>query len=829
MKKEDKLYIVMLSKLVEELIHPTPPNPNLNTERTQREEQGLPEKQQKPNPKECSEINQEKDESQEKKQDTSLEKEQIYRIDIGKACLFFTNSTMSIEDPKTDQDQEKDQEKDEAHDKEQDSSLKKEQIYRIDISEARLFFTNSTMSIEDPKTDQDQEKDEAHDKEQDTSLKEKQIYISAISAIGKAWLFFANSIMSGEFLSYASYSDKLNDMITSIRSYDDKSTDGDPSNPTPYLHPVLATIHDLCFKLRTLCMLMSIQIEVVKEKESVLAISSPLPPQWSSTNSEGNEISRLVDWLRRLVEGLIEMTEIDFTCHTNEAKIKSLHALFDLCKQTPKITALNRTKTPFTEAPLADGRRIKIDYGEALLNAIRCKCSLLAYQSIIKIRQRKEAISSSFSASEPLSVWNEFKYKYRGEEVPYQAVEKALFITNGGCDSALDLSSDNESLVGFWKEKLRHHSYESISSDKREHIIQYDGYITESQEIREYYSKAVTKIREAALDIEALCDIINETIGTPKGKTYGDPPFEFLLTCMRAIEGIEIKKKDDDYKDYHIRVELLGNLLLRLHELKTKYKHINQPYEQTRTFEESFFTDGSERPIPFFIASLGCKYIDTNYLDDRDAYYNRLLRQYRVQESEALSKHHGQETKKAISDERAKNASDLKEQQRDYLTLLGIFSALITLAVSLVTTFKLAETIWDYMAMLGGAYVLIGILVIVLYLRNSDEESDKNSDKKEGTSTIALMKNSMIVAAIIGTLGVGVKGYKEIFPSPKSEKDASNEDVYKAGTINQVHIGIPREESAASPRHSQMLKTNTDSLATGRDSKEARLGESKVK
>lgn len=685
-----------------------------------------------------------------------------------------------------------------------------------------------------PKTDQ--EKGNSQDKEQDTSLKEEPI--CSIAIIGKVWLFFANSIMSGEFLSYSDYSRELVDMITSIRDYYDKSTDGDPSNPTPYLHPVLATIHDLCFKLRTLCMLMSIQIKVEKEKESVLAISSPLPPQWSSTNSEGNESSRLVDWLRRLVEGLIEMTEIDFTCHTNEAKIKSLHALFDLCKQTPKITALNRTKTPFTEAPLADGQSIKIPYGEALLNAIRCKCSLLAYQSIIKIRQRKEAISSSFSASEPLSVWDEFKCK--GKEVSYQAVENALFITNGGCRSTLDLSSDNESLFGFWKEKLRHYSYESVSSDKREHITQYDYYITVSQNTREYYSEAVTEIRGTALDIKALRDIIKGTIGAPKGKTY-DPPFEFLLTCMRAIEGIEIKKTDDDYLDYHIRVELLGNLLLRLHELKMKYKHINQPYEQTKTFEESFFTDGSERPISFFIASLGCKYIDTNYLDDRDAYYNRLLRQYRVQESEALSKHHEQETKKAISDEREKNASDIKEQQRDYLTLLGIFSALITLAVSLVTTFKLAETIWDYMAMLGGTYVLIGILVIVLYLRNSDEESDKNSDKnsdrnsdknsdkKEGTSTIALMKNSMIVAAIIGTLGVGVKGYKEIFPSPKSEKDASNEDVYKAGTINQVHIGIPREESAASPRHSQMLKTNTDSLATGRDSKEARLGESKVK
>lgn len=125
-----------------------------------------------------------------------------------------------------------------------------------------------------PKTDQ--EKGNSQDKEQDTSLKEEPIYNIAI--IGKVWLFFANSIMSGEFLSYSDYSRELDDMITSIRSYYDKSTDGDPSNPTPYLHPVLATIHDLCFKLRTLCMLMSIQIEVVKEKESVLAISSPLPP-----------------------------------------------------------------------------------------------------------------------------------------------------------------------------------------------------------------------------------------------------------------------------------------------------------------------------------------------------------------------------------------------------------------------------------------------------------------------------------------------------------------------------------------------------------------------
>ena len=65
---------------------------------------------------------------------------------------------------------------------------------------------------ENPKTDQ--EKGESQDKEQDTSLKEERIH-----AIVKAWLFFANSIMSGEFLSYSDYSRKLDYMITSIRDY----------------------------------------------------------------------------------------------------------------------------------------------------------------------------------------------------------------------------------------------------------------------------------------------------------------------------------------------------------------------------------------------------------------------------------------------------------------------------------------------------------------------------------------------------------------------------------------------------------------------------------
>ena len=669
---------------------------------------------------------------------------------------------------------------------------------------------------ENPKTDQ--EKGESQDKEQDTSLKEERIH-----AIVKAWLFFANSIMSGEFLSYSDYSRKLDYMITSIRDYYDKSTDGDPSNPSLYLHPVLAAIHDLCFRLRTLCMLMRIQIKIEKEKESVLAISSPLPPQWSSTNSEGNEISRLVDWLKLLVEGLIEMTEIDFTCHTNKTKIRSLHSLFEAFKQTSKVTALRGkvNYTPFTEAPLADGQPIKIPYGEALLNAIRCKCSLLTYQSIFKIRQGKEAISSSFSASEPLSVWDEFKYKYRGEEVPYQAVEKALFIVNGDRHSALAQSSDNESIFGFWKSNLYHYNYKLNSSIGRKHIGKYNEYIGKSQKIRKTYSEVAAQIQEKTLGINKLTSIISQCKDKEK---YGDPPIEFLLTCMRAIEGIRISP-ESAYEVHHARVKLLGDLSLSLYEHKTRYEGINQPYKQTRLFEDSFFTCDPERPIPFFIASLGCKYINPDWLEERDVYYNGLLRLYRIQESEALSESLRKRTEKAINDERIKNASDLKEQQRDYLTLLGIFSALITLAVSLVTTFKLAETIWDYMAMLGGAYVLIGILVIVLYLRNSDEESDK----KEGTSTITLMKNSMIVAAIIGALGTGVKGCKEIFPSQKPEEKTSNEDVYKAGTINQVHIGIPREESAASPRHSQMLKTNTDSLATGEDSKEARSGESKVK
>ena len=621
-----------------------------------------------------------------------------------------------------------------------------------------------------------------------------------VEPIIKTWLLFANSLMSGEFLAHSEYSQELANIINAIQKlYNtslNASADGPISNEIPDLHPVLLTIHDLCFNLRARCIVMRIQIKLQDESDSILAISTPLPHQWSNSSRVTEETKLLIDWLRQLVEGLIEMTEIDFTCHTSEMKIRSLYLLFNACTQVKRVTALRgkaTTYNPFIVNPYSSP---EIPYGEGILNAIQCKCSLLAHHSIFRIKHKTG--NPAFPKARPITctslVWDESIH----EETLYKAAQKAILIVNGDHPN-LDQNKDKNHLFNLWKEKLYYHKDSPKTPKVTEDIKKYDEHIQESKRQKEKFFQVITKIRNMeSPSTQELNNIISPYISENTKPII--LPFEFLLTSMRAIERASIK----EYNDIHTRVKLLGELLFCLHDLQKKYKHANQLYEQTMTFEESFFTCEPERPLPFFIASLGCKYINPDWLEEQESYYNWLLRQYRIQESETLAKHLKESFQKELETKQGEYMNTLKEQQRDYLTLLGVFAAVITLSVSLVTSFKLAESIWDYMAMLGGAYVLIGLLVIVLYLRNTTK-------KEEGQLTIATMNKSMVIAACLGILGVGVNGYKEIFP--QDTKHGSQPTAVSPTTVNQVHIGIPKNEASIDPSQGKTPKRQTDTIA----------------
>ena len=607
-----------------------------------------------------------------------------------------------------------------------------------------------------------------------------------VSAIIKAWLFFANSLMSAEFLTCPEYSQELSTIIDTIReAYNttlNASADGDILNNSPHLHPVLGAIHDLCFELRSKCRLMYIQIKLEKEKGNRLSTLPPLPLQWNNSGKKDEEIKNLVEWLRQLVKGLIEMTLIDFTCHINKTKLKSLHILFDACEQTKIVTALRGATlyNPFTINP--SPRTLKnIPYGIPLLDAIRCKCSVVAYQSIFKAKDQTGQGLSTSSNAESL-VWGK-----QYEESPYRRSNKDLYPDNIEYYTEVSKNEHKESLFHFWKSHL-HHYNNKIDLPYSELIIRYNSYIDISRNKRQTYANRINQIdsiikkyNDEKIDIQNINNIISHHIANNRG--HIDLPFDFILTSMHAIELAEIKL--DDYKDSHTRIDLLRRLLLYFNELKTEYEYINQPYEQARSFEESIFTCDPALPIPFFIASLGCRYIDSDHLEELDIYYNRLLHQYRLEESDTL-------------------IADIK-QQRDYLTLLGIFAALITLSVSLVESFKLAETIWDYMAMLGGAYVLIALLVIVLYLANRDE-------KKETSRWIKLlMGTSLAIATSLGILGIGIKsGYiplkKEAREGARTKGDSDDNTGSPATIVNQMHLEIPKDGNSTESLHSKVQK-----------------------
>lgn len=653
--------------------------------------------------------------------------------------------------------------------------------------------------------------------------KESQQQKEALNTISETWLLFANSIMSGEFLSHKDYSRDLDDIIRWVEERVKKIkpvSDADINNTEPSLHPILFVIHDLCFKLRTLCMLMRIQIKI-EDKNDVWAISSPSYQIPFSPSHPYAELSLLTNGVKILVEYLIDMTEIDFTCRTSEEKLKMLCALFHLCgdlaEEKPIFSTEKKINDLLYVKPVPKGTTIEMLYGKYLFQAIQCKCSLLAYQSAFKIEKfggesidvvDRDQQKSSKHTNQPIWLWSNYNEK------TYRAVGRSFFILNGERYSSSWMLRDVP-LFSYWKKNLFNstntHAPKDLNRNPKDtkHISQYNEYIMRSKGNRDKFQPIIQKIQDCENSVAELYKIATENNILENDKD-DNTPLDFLIVYMRKVE--QQKTSSDNYEDNHKRVELLGALLLHLHHIKKKYKRINQPYEQIRLFEDSFFTYEPGKPS-FFIASFGCKFVNPDWLEDIDLRYNRLLRKFRIDESKELYndaqaifknvKAHG----KTLETLQKDNVESLKSQQRDYLALLGIFSALIALTISTVTSFRLAETIWDYLVMLGGAYLLIALLVLVLYLRNEEQGVIKKcleGEEKGGSNPIPPKKKaqlcnstkiiylSMAIAALLALLGIGVKSGYIRTPLDITIITTDSINLKTPAVVNEINLEAPQ-------------------------------------
>ena len=557
--------------------------------------------------------------------------------------------------------------------------------------------------------------------------------LSAVNA--QFWAYFALSLLTGEYLRHAGYSDSLEAIVKDIK---EKYYKGD----SRFLHPILPVAHNLCQNLLHKCLLMRQQIEVTNGNqtlffpEETIALSS----DYSRYNKQGREIKE-AEYIQNLGLKLIEMTSIDFLGIIDEEKLKSLANLYNLCEEV--LASPEKHIQIFEkEAYTTKGRQVIEGSGRYIIDAIKIKTSLLLYQSFFKPSLQLVPTTQD----EGIKVFSFEEKEEEKEKSLYGALKKLQVVFKGECyDDPGELIQLD--CVRFWKEILYGSKEPLFAVLTENHIEVYDRFIQNSQKVRKKWEELLNKKDDIDEDnekrvFEEIRDIAdrNDIKGEEEKKEI--VPFDIILKGLKFLEEKHGGEKESG-ADWSEPIDQMDSLLRVFVGQLENYADKSMPYEKERTFSNSFFrlisdTNSPNLP-PIFISSLGCRMLNvvllrkTKYRLYRGVFRSWLYKAQRdsAKEFSRIKEENRQDLKTATQESnknakglleewRGKNARELEKVQSSQVVFLGIFSAVIAMLVSLVSSFKFAENVYDFMIMFGSGFSFIsGLLAIVVLVKEN--------------------------------------------------------------------------------------------------------------
>lgn len=571
--------------------------------------------------------------------------------------------------------------------------------------------------------------------------KEEEI-LSAVNA--QFWAYFALSLLTGEYLRHADYSYSLETIVKDIK---EKYYKGESRE---FLHPILPVAHNLCQNLLHKCLLMRQQIEVTNGNqthffpEETIALSS----DYSRYEEQGREIKE-AEYIQKLGLKLIEMTSIDFLGIIDEEKIKSLANLYNLCEEV--LASPEKHIQIFEkEAYTTKGRQVIEGSGRYIIDAIKIKTSLLLYQSFF--RPSLQLVPTT--QDESIEVFSFDQKENEKEKSLYGALKKLQVVFRGKrYDDPKELIQLD--CVHFWKEKF-YESLEPLSPiSGKEHITCYDEFIHKSCAKRKTWKELLNEKNDIDEDNEKY---VFEKIGYVVGKNDNSRgvkkqeivPFDVILRGLKFLEEKHGGEKKSGL-DWSKPIDQMDSLLRVFVKQLEDYADKSMPYEKERTFSNSFFrlisdTNSPNLP-PIFISSLGCRMLNVvllrktkyrlyrgvfrswlyNAQRDSAKEFSRVKEENR-QDLKTATQESNENAKSLLEEWSGKNARELEKVQSSQVVFLGIFSAIIAMLVSLVSSFKFAENVYDFMIMFGSGFSFIsGLLAIVVLVKENDE--NKNIEK----------------------------------------------------------------------------------------------------
>lgn len=574
--------------------------------------------------------------------------------------------------------------------------------------------------------------------------KEEEI-LSAVNA--QFWAYFALSLLTGEYLRHADYSYSLETIVKDIK---EKYYKGESRE---FLHPILPVAHNLCQNLLHKCLLMRQQIEVTNGNqtlffpEETIALSS----DYSRYEEQGREIKE-AEYIQKLGLKLIEMTSIDFLGIIDEEKIKSLANLYNLCEEvlaSPEKHIQIFEKEAYTTNDL----QVIEGSGRYIIDAIKIKTSLLLYQSFF--RPLLQLVPTT--QDESIKVFSFDQKEDEKEKSLYGALKKLQVVFRGKrYDDPKELIQLD--CVHFWKEKF-YESLEPLSPiSGKEHITCYDKFIGNSHGEREKWKELLKEKDDIDEENEKY---VFEKIGYVVGKNDNSRgvkkqeivPFDVILRGLKFLEEKHGGEKKSGL-DWSKPIDQMDSLLRVFVGQLENYADKSMPYEKERTFSNSFFrlisdTNSPNLP-PIFISSLGCRMLNVVLLrKTKYRHYRGVFRSwlYNAQRDSAKEFSQIKEENKKLLDlienakkqngellentqkQENKNKKELEKLQSSQVVFLGIFSAIIAMLVSLVSSFKFAENVYDFMIMFGSGFSFIsGLLAIVVLVKENDANKNIETD-----------------------------------------------------------------------------------------------------
>lgn len=578
----------------------------------------------------------------------------------------------------------------------------------------------------------------------------KLLQVNEDKIIRDLWSSLCQSLLKGEYLFIDDYSERLVAVLKLIDAVHEDALIRD------FLHPVLSSIYRVCLYLREFCELTKLQISSrSEEKDNIKGRVYSLHRQ----DIEGSIISgshfgeqgrSYAKQFENLMLAVVKMTYIDMSGTMRRADIKELRALYD------QVCLLERTETgAFAGAG---------DNFQPVLRGIKAKTSLLIAQAFYKPNRDKGV--------EPRDLFQEDKcyyntrstvLLYKGKCYSHDAAEGStlynLLTTRGS------QTGDDPHLGDFLNLARNGELYPLWEGKKSNHVSDYKKFLGSSSKF------------SLCLDLKKHFSLVED-----------------LDTLAKSLKEKEGGGEHQEYKDLMNKIDDLRDVLEEIFRYVRSYSSYIPRGIRVRDISDCLFTVGGE--VQVFVASYGTQPIFLDIIEEE--VYPRLNLKYKefsvnlqylvyLRLIEGINTSNStvsrvkdlqEDLEKTRKEQEEKQEERLKKQETQYISILGIFAAIIVFVMTTTTIFKEANTLLEFLSVLCAGFGLTALFLFFF----------KEPENEGGCALLGTIFFALIFSAVFAICDASSSQRESVATEDKADGgiNANFSVSYQPGAMEQV-------------------------------------------